>query len=191
MSAALQFPTIVPGAADRRLVSSGLSIAASASPMQTARPGPVARASRNPGERRIPAPVNTLAFYRKHTERLLRRYLYISMLVGRTPTILKEPLQRGWASHCPVTTFEDNVIFVLDMEKCLDRLSALDRVVISRVVLQEYSLGETALLLNRSERSICSRLGEAVDRLTGILLETGIFKLPHQQHGAANSDPYA
>ena len=37
-------------------------------------------------------PVVTLAFYRKHTESLLRRYLYASMLVGRAPSILDHPV---------------------------------------------------------------------------------------------------
>ena len=34
------------------------------------------------------APGISLAFYRKHTEKTLRRYLYASMLVGRAPAIL-------------------------------------------------------------------------------------------------------
>ena len=37
----------------------------------------------------------SLAFYRKHTEKMLRRYLYASMLVGRAPAILGEPIGRG------------------------------------------------------------------------------------------------
>lgn len=122
-----------------------------------------------------------LVFYRKQTERILRRYLMASLLVGRKPSILTEPLIRGWASHRVVETFEDAVIFVLDMEKCLDRLSALDRVLINRIVLQEYTLAEAALLLNRSERSVRTRFGAALDRLTEILLECRILQLPHRR----------
>jgi hypothetical protein len=33
-------------------------------------------------------PAVSLAFYRKHTEKMLRRYLYASMQVGRAPSIL-------------------------------------------------------------------------------------------------------
>jgi hypothetical protein len=64
-----------------------------------------------------------MAFYRKHTERILRRYLYSSMQVGRSPSILGDSVGRGWVSSRRVRTFEDAVIFVLDMERCLDRLA--------------------------------------------------------------------
>ncbi len=73
------------------------------------------------------SPVVSLAFYRKHTEKMLRRYLYASMQVGRAPSILGDPVGRGWVSSRPVRTFEDAVIFVLDVEKCLNQLGPLDR----------------------------------------------------------------
>jgi len=43
----------------------------------------------------------SLAFYRKHTESMLRRYLYASMQVGRAPSILSEPIARGWYQAGP------------------------------------------------------------------------------------------
>jgi hypothetical protein len=52
---------------------------------------------------------------------MLRRYLYASLQVGRSPSILGGPVARGWCSSRPVHTIEDAVIFVLDMEKCLDQ----------------------------------------------------------------------
>ena len=64
-------------------------------------------------------PKRNLAFYRMHTERMLRRYLYASMQIGRSPSILSEPIGRGWASSQRVKTFEDAVIFVMDIEHCL------------------------------------------------------------------------
>jgi len=123
-------------------------------------------------------PSRSLAFYRKHTEKLLRRYLYSSMLVGRAPSILEKPMDRGWASYRRLETFEDSVIFVLDMERCLDKLEKLDRQLIARVVLQEYSHSEASLLLGLSTRFACARFGLALDRLTEMLLDKGILKLP-------------
>ena len=99
----------------------------------------------------------SLAFYRKHTENMLRRYLYASMQVGRSPSILGEPIARGWASSRPVRTFEDAVIFVLDIEKCLDQLDHLDRQLLSRIVLQEYTHSEAASLLGMSVRTVGNR----------------------------------
>jgi hypothetical protein len=87
-----------------------------------------------------PTPPPNLAFYRKHTETLLRRYLCASMLVGRSPSVLTENIGRGRASNQRNQTFEDCVIFVLDMEKGLARISALDRMLLNRLVLQEYTV---------------------------------------------------
>jgi hypothetical protein len=124
-------------------------------------------------------PLVSLGFYRKHTEKMLRRYLYASMQVGRTPSMLGDPVSRGWASSRPIRTFEDAVIFVLDMEKCLNQLGSLDRQMLSRIVLQEYTQAEAATLLGMSVRTISYKLPMAIDRLTEKLLETKLLVLPH------------
>jgi hypothetical protein len=123
-------------------------------------------------------PVVSLGFYRKHTESLLRRYLYASMQVGRAPNILGDPIARGWCSSRPVRTFEDAVIFVLDVERCLDQLGALERMMISRVVLQEYTQAETAQMLGMAVRTITYKFPAALDQLTEKLLESGLLVLP-------------
>jgi hypothetical protein len=123
-------------------------------------------------------PAVSLGFLRKHTARLLRRYLYASMQVGRVPSLLGVPVGRGWASSRPIRTFEDALIFVLDVEQCLSRLDWLDRELLCRVVLQEYTQAETATLLGMSARTISYRLPRAVDRLTEKLLEAGLLVVP-------------
>ena len=124
------------------------------------------------------APVVSLAFYRKHTEKTLRRYLYASMQVGRAPSILGEPIARGWVSSRPVRTFEDAVIFVLDVETCLNSLGSLDRQMLYRVVIQEYTQAEASTLLGMSVRSISNKFPVALDHLTEKLLEAGLLVLP-------------
>jgi len=123
-------------------------------------------------------PLVSLGFYRKHTESLLRRYLYASMQVGRAPNILGDPIARGWCSSRPVRTFEDAVIFVLDVEKCLNQLGSLDRMLISRIVLQEYTQTETAQMLGMCVRTVSYKLPAALDRLTEKLLKAGLLVLP-------------
>jgi DNA-directed RNA polymerase specialized sigma24 family protein len=120
----------------------------------------------------------SLAFYRKHTESMLRRYLYASMQVGRAPSVLGEPIARGWVSSRPVRTFEDAVIFVLDIETCLDELGSLDRQLLSRIVLQEYTQPEAASLIGMSTRTVSYKFPQALDRLTQKLLDTGLLVLP-------------
>jgi DNA-directed RNA polymerase specialized sigma24 family protein len=101
------------------------------------------------------------------------------MQVGRSPSILGDPVARGWVSSRPVKTFEDAVIFVLDVESCLDKLGSLDRQLLSRIVLQEYTQAETASLLGMSVRAICYKFPQSLDKLTELLLESGLLVLPH------------
>ena len=163
MSAALQLATVW-GASSQQL------------PWQEERRNwePVATPATAPAE-----PVVSLAFYRKHTESMLRRYLYASMQVGRAPSILGDPVSRGWASSRPIRTFEDAVIFVLDLERCLDKLGSLDRQLLSRIVLQEYTQAEAATLIGMSVRAISYKFPQALDRLTEKLLASGLLVLPH------------
>ena len=121
----------------------------------------------------------SVAFYRKHTEKTLRRYLYASMLVGRAPAILGEPIGRGWVSSRKVKTFEDAVIFVLDIEGCLKKLGKVDQAILSRIVLQEYTQEETAAMLGVSVRAISYKYKKALDSLTELLLRAGLLILPH------------
>ena len=123
-------------------------------------------------------PPASLAFYRRHTESLLRRYLYASMQVGRAPSILSDPVARGWASSRPVRTFEDAVIFVLDVERCLAQIPRLDRQILSRVVLQEYTQVEVAGMLGMAIRTMGYKYPLAVDRLTERLLAASLLVLP-------------
>ena len=126
-----------------------------------------------------PEPFVSLGFYRKHTESLLRRYLNASMQVGRAPSILGDPIARGWCSSRPIRTFEDAVIFVLDVEKCLNQLGSLDRIMLSRIILQEYTQAEAASLLGMAVRTISYKFPRAIDRLTEKLLESGLLVIPH------------
>lgn len=120
-------------------------------------------------------PLVSFGFYRKHTESMLRRYLYASMQVGRTPSILSDPVARGWVSSRPVRTFEDAVIFVLDVERCLAKLNSLDRMLLSRIVLQEYTQAEAATLIGMSARTVAYKYPQALDRLTELLLKADLL----------------
>jgi DNA-directed RNA polymerase specialized sigma24 family protein len=140
---------------------------------------PAVRPDVKPEKAPASEPVVSLAFYRKHTESMLRRYLYASMQVGRAPSILGDPVSRGWASSRPIRTFEDAVIFVLDLERCLDKLGSLDRQLLSRIVLQEYTQAEAGTLLGMSVRAVSYKFPQALDRLTENLLASGLLILPH------------
>jgi DNA-directed RNA polymerase specialized sigma24 family protein len=138
---------------------------------------PAQQAAAEPAQSRT-KPEACMAFYRKHTEGLMRRYMQASMLVGRAPCILSDPVARGWASSRPVRTFEDAVIFVLDIERCLNKLGWLDREILSRVVLQEYTQAEAAIMLGIGIRTMAYKVPLALDRLTEKVLDAGLLVLP-------------
>lgn len=117
-----------------------------------------------------PRPIDGVAFYRQHTVGLLERYLRTSMQVGRVPCVLGNMSFRSRVSSYRMTTFEDRVIFIFDVEKCLKRLDGRAQEVVARIALENYSPMETAALTGESVRSVARVYGAALDRLTQLFL---------------------
>ncbi len=117
-----------------------------------------------------------LAFYRDHTLALLYRYLRLSIDTGRLPSLLGREFFRARVSRYSAQTFEDAVIFVHDMEHCLDQLDDLSRKLIARIVFQDYSQDETARRIGWHRQRIVERFFRALDQLTEILLANGILR---------------
>jgi hypothetical protein len=115
--------------------------------------------------------IDGVAFYRKRTELLLRRYLYVSLQTGRVPSLLGNSVFRGKASSYRIRSFEDAVIFLFDVEKCLKKLDPFSRELIARITLQEYTQEETAKLTGQSLRSITRKYAESIDKLSRIFLD--------------------
>jgi DNA-directed RNA polymerase specialized sigma24 family protein len=119
-----------------------------------------------------------VAFYRKYTEGMLRRYMYRSMEIGKVPSLLGDFSFRGRSSNRKGYTFEDSVIFVYDVERCLTRLNHVERELIGRIALQEYTLAETAALTGMTIRTVVRRYSDALDRLTRIFLRLELLQVP-------------
>src|SRR5262249_5614794 len=82
-------------------------------------------------------------------------------------------------------TFEDAVVFVLDVERSLELLDDWDKNLIVMTVLRDHTQEETARLLGCSQRSIERRYGDAVDRVSHIFLERDILeRLPDTEPAA-------
>lgn len=123
-----------------------------------------------------PRPIEGVAFYRKHTIALLRRYLAISMELGRTPCILGTIVFRGRVSSYRISSFEDLVIFIFDVEKCLKRLDAESQATIAHIALEDFTYEEAAKMTGTSRSSVARVYGTALDRLTQWFLECGLLK---------------
>lgn len=117
-----------------------------------------------------------LAFYRKYTEGMLRRYLRLSMEKGRVPSLLGQEMFRGRVTSYKIRSFEDVVIFVHDVEKSLKRLTPLEQDLLERIAIQEYTQAEAAGLLGMGLRTVVRRYAAAIDTLTGYFLESGLLE---------------
>ncbi len=117
-----------------------------------------------------------VAFYRKYTEAMLRRYLRLSMEAGRVPSLMGREMFRGNVTSYKVKSFEDVVIFCYDVERSLKVLDGRERELIKRIALQAYSHGEAAAILGLSLRSCIRYYYAALDKLTHQLLELKLLK---------------
>ena len=141
-----------------------------------------ARSTGKPAARAVQAEESAtgveLAFYRKYTEGMLRRYMYRSMEIGRVPSLLGDFSFRGRSSSRRAYTFEDSIVFVHDIERCLARLNPMERDLVGRIALQEYTQAEAAALLGMSVRTVVRRYADALDRLTEVFLRLKLMQVP-------------
>lgn len=112
----------------------------------------------------------SLAFYRKYTEALLRRYVRLAMSSGRCPSLLGRELFRGKVTNYRVEGFDDTVIFVHDVQTCVAKLDRGQQLLIERVAMQEHTFEEAAGLLGLPLRSVQRWYVEALDELTEVFL---------------------
>lgn len=117
-----------------------------------------------------------LSLYREYTIGLLRRYFRMSIELGRLPSVLGREFFRSKVSSYRIHSFEDVVILVHDVDRCLGRLDAFSQSLIARVILQEYSHEEAAAVIGCTRRTVVRRMPEALDRLSEIFLETGLLR---------------
>jgi len=101
---------------------------------------------------------------------MLNRYLRLSLEVGRLPSVLGREVFRSSYQRRQNATFEDAVIFVHDVEHCLEELDLFSQEVLVWVVLQGYSQEEASRVLGCARRTISRHLPEALDRLSEILI---------------------
>jgi len=106
----------------------------------------------------------------------------LSVEVGRLPSLLGREFFRTRVTSYSASTFEDTVIFVHDVDRSLEKLDWFEKELIGKIVLQEYSQDQAAILLGCWRRTVARRFLEAVDRLTEIFLNGGLLTaLPEQE----------
>jgi len=129
-----------------------------------------------------------LWLYRQRTVALLRRYLRLSIEVGRTPSLLGREFFRTRVTSYGASTFEDSVIFVHDVERSLEELNEFEKKLIGKIVLQQFSKEEAGRILGCGYRTVERLFPETLDRVSEILLRRGILTgLPATKHEVPKS----
>ena len=136
---------------------------------------PIAAESFLPEDIQPPASNPDLWLYRDRTVALLRRYMRLSIEVGRMPALLGREIFRSRVTSYKASTFEDSVIFVHDIERSLEQLDDFDQQLIAKIVLQEYSKEEAGRILGCGYRTVERLFPEALDHVSEILLERQIL----------------
>jgi hypothetical protein len=114
--------------------------------------------------------------YRQRTIQLLRRYMRLAIETGRLPSLLGSMRFRARITSYRLQTFEDAVIFVHDVERCVEKLDGLSQGFLARVILQEYTEEETARMLHCGVRTVQRGVATALDRLSRHFLRCGILQ---------------
>jgi hypothetical protein len=129
-----------------------------------------------------------LWLYRDRTSAILRRYLRLAVEVGRLPALLGREFFRTRVTSYHTQTFEDTVIFVHDVERCLGLLNHAEIELIAVIVTQEHAHYEAARMMRCTRRTIVRSYGDALDRLSEIFLDREILsRIPQKKPVAAEA----
>ncbi len=114
--------------------------------------------------------------YRGQTLAIMRHFFELSCQAGRLPSLLCREFFRARVSHHAIPSFEEQIVFVRDVELCLERLSDEHAEMITLIGLYDFSREEIGAMLHRSHTWVSERIAEAVDALTEIFLQAGVLK---------------
>ncbi len=117
-----------------------------------------------------------VGIYRQYTVAVLRRYFQMSIDLGKIPSVLgMKEFFRAKVSSRRGYTFEDVVVFVHDIDRCMEKLDIGSRWLVARFVFQEYTVDEVAETLGLSSKQVRRRYAAAIDGLSTILLERDLL----------------
>lgn len=122
--------------------------------------------------------MNLATYERVRTMNVLHRFFRTALLVGRMPSLLGREIFRSRVTSLPARAFEDAVVFVCDVERCLRELEPLERRLIAFCVLEDHSEWEAARRFQRSQSDVSRRLGRTLDLLHETFCRAGLLKRP-------------
>ena len=114
--------------------------------------------------------------FRGQTLSIIRHFFEISSQLGRLPSILGREFFRAKVSHSFIPSFEDQAVFIHDVETAIRQLSDQESEIVTLVGLYDLSHEEAAAILACSVGWVSQRYSEAIATLTSIFLEVGLLK---------------
>jgi hypothetical protein len=117
-----------------------------------------------------------IGLYRGRAVKLLRRYFRMSIELGRMPSVISREFFRAKVTSYRMTSFEDVVILVHDVEKTLAQLDGFSQQVIARVILEEHTHDEAAVVLGVGRRTVTRHVTAALDELAERFLRQGLLQ---------------
>jgi len=114
-------------------------------------------------------------FFRGQTLAIVRHFFEIASQIGRLPSILGREFFRAKVSHHAIPSFEEQAVFVHDVERALGRLNQQDGELVALVGLFHYSLDDVATMLGRSRSFVAQHFADSIDQLAEVFLETGLL----------------
>jgi len=114
--------------------------------------------------------------YRGQTLAIVRHFFELSCQVGRLPSLLGREFFRAKVSHHTIPSFEDQAVFVHDVQQALTKLEDSEVEIITLIGIYDVSHEEAGTMLGCSAGWISQRYAEAIASLTQVFLNTGLIR---------------
>jgi DNA-directed RNA polymerase specialized sigma24 family protein len=113
--------------------------------------------------------------FRGQSLALVRHFFELSCQIGRLPSLLGREFFRARVTHHAIPSFEEQVVFVRDMELCLAKLTDEHAEIMTLVGLYDFTLEEVGEMLRYSKTVVHRWFAEALDALSEIFLAAGLL----------------
>ena len=123
-----------------------------------------------------PEPRPEMLCFRGQTLALLRHFFEISSQVGRVSSLLGREFFRSRVSHHAIPSFEEQAVFVRDVEICLAKLTPQRAEILTLLGLYDYSVDEVSQMFQCSRTLVRQWFSESLDALSEVFLKAGLLR---------------
>jgi DNA-directed RNA polymerase specialized sigma24 family protein len=129
-----------------------------------------------PEPAKAPDPRPEMVCFRDQTMAMVRHYFELSSQLGRLPSLMGREFFRAKVSHHAIPSFEEQAVFVRDVELSIGKLNAEHQEIVTIAGLYSFSQQEIAAMLHISRASVSAWFAEALDALSEIFLQAGLLR---------------